>query len=316
MSLIDNSDVSVVVQGPVQNYQGRSHHEEGITVRCLNSIRQYLPGATIILSTWDNQDLTSLDYDQLVISPDPGSNTDSFCPTNYNRQILSTKAGLTQVETRYTMKLRSDNYLIGAEFKAVQQHYVKSNPADKLFTEKVVINANLFRRYSHGFPVAFSPSDFFYFGLTSDLLKIWNQPFFCDQPFSEQLIKKKEGTIGPPPLEAEQVYCVVWMRNLVGSSPLMISRYDCAKDDLDFWLRFLASNLVVFEPRDIGLGLRKMSLRKKKRTNEFTKWDWLSLYRQYCDSSIDIDWPMERLLIAARRAVKLPLSRLRGSFRR
>ena len=316
MNVIDNSEISVVVQGPVQNYKGRKHHEDGITVRCLNSIRQYLPGVTIILSTWDNQDLTSLDYDHLVISPDPGPNPDSFCPTNYNRQILSTKAGLTQVTTRYAMKLRSDNYLIGDEFKAVQQRYAKSNPADKLFSEKVVINANLFRRYSHGLPVAFSPSDFFSFGLTSDLLKIWDQPFFCDQPFSEQLIKRKEGRTEPPPLEAEQVYCVIWLRSLVDRSPLMASRYDCSQGDLDFWLRFVASNLVVFEPRDIGLGLRKMSLRKKKRTNEFTNWDWLSLYRKYCDSSIVIDWPMERLQIAARRAVKLPLSRLRGYFRR
>ncbi len=37
--MIDNRDIAVVVQGPVENnYQGRKHHEEGITQRGWNVV--------------------------------------------------------------------------------------------------------------------------------------------------------------------------------------------------------------------------------------------------------------------------------------
>ncbi|MDP2515801.1 WavE lipopolysaccharide synthesis family protein [Photobacterium damselae subsp. piscicida] len=172
--------ISVVVQGPVQNYQGRTHHEEGITQRCLESIRTHLPGAKIILSTWPDQDLAGLDYDQLVISQDPGVNlVDGLpqFPKNYDCQLVSTQAGLAQVTTPYAIKLRSDNYLIGNEFVAIQHSFLKSESEHKVFEEKIVINSNLFRRTSHGRSVLMSPSDFFYFGRTANLIKFGNSHY-------------------------------------------------------------------------------------------------------------------------------------------
>lgn len=59
----DFSDISVVVQGPVQSFQDREQ-EPGITQKCLESVRQHLPGSTLILSTWPGQELAGLDYDR------------------------------------------------------------------------------------------------------------------------------------------------------------------------------------------------------------------------------------------------------------
>jgi hypothetical protein len=67
--MIDNRDITVVVQGPVQALPDRDQ-DEGITQLCLRSVRELLPGARIILSTWDQQDLDGLDYDELVINTD------------------------------------------------------------------------------------------------------------------------------------------------------------------------------------------------------------------------------------------------------
>ena len=60
---IDTKDISIVVQGAVDPKN---------TPKCLTSIRKYLPGAEIILSTWEGTDCTGLDYDVLVLNKDPG----------------------------------------------------------------------------------------------------------------------------------------------------------------------------------------------------------------------------------------------------
>ena len=56
---ISNKNISVVVQGQVR---------DGEIEVCLSSIRKYLPGATIILSTWDGSNVKGLDYDKLILN--------------------------------------------------------------------------------------------------------------------------------------------------------------------------------------------------------------------------------------------------------
>lgn len=57
INAIDTKDISVVVQGPI---------DEELTILCLNSVRKYLPDSEIILSTWKNSNIKNLDYDILV----------------------------------------------------------------------------------------------------------------------------------------------------------------------------------------------------------------------------------------------------------
>jgi hypothetical protein len=308
--------VSVVIQGPVQTYQGRDQ-VEGITKKCLLSIRKHLPGATIILSTWQGQDLSGLDYDQLVLSEDPGQNNDGYCPVNYYRQIMSTKAGLDCVTTSYAIKLRSDNYLTGNQFVQIQQSFPKNSDKDKIFKEKVVINSNLFRRTSNGHRVIFSVSDFFYYGLTADLQLIWDQPPFTEQLFSDQLLAKSgQRSKAFKALEAEQVYCQIWLKRLTQEVPSLIHRYDVSKQDLKFWDRFLANNIIIGDPETMGLGLRAASTRNFKRANEYSHLDWLKLYRKHCDKQQVIPFSLAQLSLSCRRFFKLPISRLYTKIKR
>ena len=62
--MIDSKDISVVIQGAIDPIE---------TKKCISSIKQYLPGAEIILSTWENSNLEGLEYDHLVLSKDPGA---------------------------------------------------------------------------------------------------------------------------------------------------------------------------------------------------------------------------------------------------
>ena len=50
--MIDSNDISVIVQGAINKNE---------TTKCLQSIRQYLPGAEILLSTWDGSNITDLE---------------------------------------------------------------------------------------------------------------------------------------------------------------------------------------------------------------------------------------------------------------
>lgn len=318
--MILNSDITVIVHGPVQKYMDRQHHEEGITKRCLDSVRQVLPGSTVVLATWEGQDLSELQFDQLIEEIDVGPNLDPVCPRNYNRQMHLTKKGLEAAVTPYSVKLRSDNFLVSDHFKCLQEDYASALRSMPVFSERVLINSNLSRMTSKGVPVAYSPSDFFYFGRTEDLRKIWCMPLFENNRNAEPLILAARTRDGHPQPEAEQVYCMLWMCELADWARPLRHRFDASVEQLERWLEFVASNIVFGEPKKIGLGLRASS-RNKWRVNEFTHRDWLRLYARFGDPTLKIQTSMRDRLLAMDRFFHLPASRLwariqHGSWKR
>ena len=105
---IKDKDISVVVQGRV---------EKKLTTLCLASVRKCLPGAQLILSTYKGTDTTGLDFDDLVLSDDPGAlkfNKTDYC--NINRMLTTSKAGIACAARPYILKLRSDLELRSLDF--------------------------------------------------------------------------------------------------------------------------------------------------------------------------------------------------------
>ncbi len=99
---INTQDITVVVQGAVDKKN---------TKLCLESIRKYLPGAEIVLSTWKDTDVTKLDFDKVVLNPDPGGYKDKYVNTFTNntlRQLISTQNGIKRATRKYIIKIRSD----------------------------------------------------------------------------------------------------------------------------------------------------------------------------------------------------------------
>src|SRR5277367_6682727 len=101
---ITSKDISIIVQGPV--------FKDGITARCLKSLRANLPDAEIILSTWQGSDTTGLEFDRLVENQDPSPIwlLDPFLKrtqiNNIIRQMISTVAGLNAATRPYALKFR------------------------------------------------------------------------------------------------------------------------------------------------------------------------------------------------------------------
>lgn len=174
--MIEFEEISVVIQGPIYEY----------TYRVCESVRKYMPGAEIILSTWKQACLENLDYDVFVENEDPGNftfilsqqmdNGSSLYQMNINRQILSTINGIKKSNRKYICKLRSDTVLKGINFLKEYQKYnapIKS-PYNKLLLHRVVTLSTVNPR--RRMPFLFYLCDWFFFGLKEDMFNIWDIP--------------------------------------------------------------------------------------------------------------------------------------------
>ncbi|GEM78166.1 WavE lipopolysaccharide synthesis family protein [Vibrio superstes] len=294
-------DISVVVQGPVQALSDRNQ-DEGITDRSLKSIRKYLPGATIILSTWHGQDLSDLDYDELVLCDDPGQNIRQFSAKgephyfNNNRQIVSTLEGLKKVKTKYAVKLRSDNYLQSNEFVSYQSKY-NQHGDNKLFEERVVVSDIFTRKYAKGIRVSFHISDFFYFGRTKDLLTLWDIDF--EEDYVPELGKERDASFPNYLVDCTQmlfIRSISKFSNNIVFNHLTESRYQTYSD------KIIADNLIILDEARLNLGMPSKFLGKARISKEkgrcamFRFYEWEYLYRKYCDPSYDISSSSQDIL--------------------
>lgn len=326
--MIEDKDITVVVQGPVQALPDRDQ-DEGITQRCLSSVREYAPGAKLILSTWDGQDLAGLTYDELVISPDPGHNIVGYNKAgeprkeNYNRQIVSSLFGLQRVETRYAMKLRSDNYLMSDRFKALQQRFPKRGLTHHFSRERVVTNNTFTRIYAKGMRVAFHNCDFFYFGLTHDVLEMWDLPLFEDVDYDAGRPGKAQHKGAPEfATDATQEFWLSYLNKHLASPIELRHLHDLGGDYLEISDQCYANNLVVAGPMDLGLGLPSKwggGTRADKTSRYFAYMqhpDWQQLYRKYCDPDHRVEeTPGHKLKKAFWRGVYMPYRSLGGRLK-
>jgi len=294
---INNEDITVVVQGPVQTLSDRPQ-EEGITLKCLNSVRQYLPGSKIILSTWNNQDLSNLDYDQLVINDDPGPNILNYSKKNKphnentNRLIVSTLGGLKEVKTKYAIKLRSDNYLTGDGFKKLFLNYQERGENFKLFKQRVVVINTYFREYTRGMRSAFVVCDFFNFGLLEDVIKLWDRPLLSDfefDPAKKGLVQSASAPLFR--LDVTQELFLTPINQMLDKKIDLQHLLDVKDNKLQICEEIYANNLVTATPKKVGVGLTVKFMGKarvskfKSRVSFYSHKKWQLLYQRYCDKS-------------------------------
>ena len=209
---IDTKDISVVVQGAI---------DKEYTKKCLKSIRKYLPGSEIILSTWEGSNIDELDYDVLVLNKDPGGKIFDFTKNvvnNTNRQLISTKNGLKKVNNKYTLKFRSDNILIDNKFLNYFNKFNFYNDMYKTFQSRVLVSCVYSREFSEEtkFPTPFHPSDFFIFGYSSDIKNyIYDTELLKDESLSDfnckynNKLPYKNNTYQYTP---EQYFCYSWIK--------------------------------------------------------------------------------------------------------
>lgn len=168
---------SVIIQGKVFGLPSDSYAKQ-LTLQCIESIRKYLPGAEIIISTWEGSETSHLNADQVIFNTDPGATAYHIHDPNFfnnnNRQIVSTYNGLKAATSKYAIKMRGDCMLAGTDFLQYLKDFPRS--ARHSFFKQRVIIPTMFSRNPRRIPQLIHPSDVFQVGLTEDLLDLWNIP--------------------------------------------------------------------------------------------------------------------------------------------
>lgn len=207
---IKTSEISIVVQGAIDSQE---------TKKCLQSIREFLPEAEIILSTWKNSNLTGFEklYDVLVLNEDPKAVYYEISKTyhNINRQIVSTKNGLSKASRKYILKLRSDLILTNSNFIEYFDKYPIRKDEYQLFKNKVIVPATFSRfKYRHSsIPTPFQISDWWYFGLAEDIKKFFDSIEVVEEPYYSKYFESQDklsylGKRYPARYTPEQYFCL------------------------------------------------------------------------------------------------------------
>lgn len=272
---IGNQEITFVIQGPISIMEGRGL-KEGVTQKNIQAIRHFFPGSKIIVSTWQGQNATGLDVDQVLLLNDPGQNSvfnDGVeQKLNNNRQLYSSHQGLRAVTTQYAAKVRSDSIISGRGFIELYQQYahLSRDKNNTYLTSRIVTSSAFFISSHAGKRVYFHKSDLFDFGLTEDLLKVWPEKLIPELKFS-----KVNGYKSRYPA-TEQFLCLHWIAQLL-DEPLHINTK--AGDDAglgeNFWLRLIANNIIVSEPKELGLDVTERFYKRGNKALEYDLKDWL-----------------------------------------
>jgi hypothetical protein len=167
---ISSDEISVVIQGAIGG--------DDLSEQVVGSVRRHLPGAEVVLSTWEGERELAVPVDRRIESEDPGApwQIHEEWPANTNRLLRSTVAGLKACTRPYALKLRTDTPLSGTGFLEVFQRYPQRAAALRLLHDRiVVINFYCWNPDRRPFGL-FSVADTVNFGRIEDLRDVWDRP--------------------------------------------------------------------------------------------------------------------------------------------
>lgn len=188
---IDTADISVVLQGPADRVY---------TAKCIRSIRRYLPGAQIILSTWEDSETDRLDADLVILNKDPGCSYDDPAKEralNINRWICSSYEGVKAADRTYVLKCRTDAEIISTDFLQYWNCYPVRESYYQVARHKILIpSPYTLRDLGDGkthvkIETPFHISDWYCFGLREDILHLTGCPQIKDLNAFARYYEKK-----------------------------------------------------------------------------------------------------------------------------
>lgn len=291
---MENKDITVVLQGStLSSYFGERCIELSVA-----SVLKVLPGAKIILSTWENEDIPcniSNLVEKILYNKDPGAVTRDCTPAgkpnNINRQIVSTINGLKEVKTKYAIKMRTDFILKSDDFKKYFDKFCVSNNNFKIFEKRIICSMFGTRKpYAKNFNLPFHISDFFFFGLTTDLINLFDIPLVTQEEFYYFTIHTEfmPDTYARNKYNAEQS---LWVNCLTKNGVDVKCKYSTHVDD-DIAIqsdKYLVNNFYPISFNKLGIKPLKKDLLPQKHisvySDYYTQDEWKTLYRQYCDNT-------------------------------
>lgn len=250
MARPDPADITVVMQG-----DWRAN-----TAQAIAAVRRWLAGAHLVFSTVDERaaQRAARLADEVLLSPDPGvlppfAGPLDGRPSNLNRQIVSSAAGLQRVRTPYALKLRSDCELLDGRVTALYERHALAAgwPAR-------IVASGLFTRHPRG--MACYPchvSDWLHFGRSARVQALWSaaplapaQARWFEQHThargSTALARRWRARYAP-----EQYITVAFARALGYATPEYLD--DLRPAVVQDYRRLLAREFVIAFPQEVGI---------------------------------------------------------------
>ena len=276
--MIKNSDVTFVIQGPVLEYTRQS----------ISSIKKYFPNSKIILSCWDQDQTNNINVNKVVKSKDPGGlkakTNGGF--VNVLRQKITTLKGLKKSTTLYSAKLRSDMIFEG---KNLIKEYsnIKKLKRNKIFYDQRVLileNGSINPRAFYQLPFHFG--DWFYFGLTKDLLKMFNFKFSKkDEILNAFYYKKKkfpENNLTKKYFLRYQPETIFTYFPIKKNFAKINNSYDIRKNNIFLSETFLINDFKIVSEKNIKIkNLKHGSSSIMTKFVRYTDSDWKILYKSF-----------------------------------
>ena len=289
---ISTDDISVIIQGAF---------DQKTTLESIRLLRKVLPGAKLILSTWENSklpDSIELNVDEIVLSSDPGavlSDETNRIFYNYNRQLISTKSGLAKAKTKFSLKIRTDMLIKDVNFLSHFFSFPKREKKFSVFKERLIVSS-MFTRHrfidekrEYNKPILHI-SDWGFFGLTEDMNLYFNNAELVAEPHFSTYFKNQCD-------DTEVVRCYSTMtcrfppeQQLAISSfskffPILNSLKDYAekRDDLvKLSDNIILHNFIILDPHSWPLIVNKPDyLQRSKDISKFSIFEFKTLYREH-----------------------------------
>lgn len=270
---LSTKQISFIVQGPIQKDCMGKHGRGYSTEECLLSIRRHFPESTIILSTWEGEEVPRFLYDIAIQSRDPGELTFVDGRSNINRLLLSTQRGIERAVTDFVCKTRTDIYFTSDAlvhlYRQMQQKFPQQCPhltLPAIVHEKFTKSA-LFCKSHH-----FHISDIFLFGGKRDIADLFSLP----QATADRFI-------------AADGHNEVYLWRAFGKSR-SISSYE----------EFLAKNTCIADSIKLGIWTPFDDRYSYANWLTLSYNDWRILYRYY-EQNRGLYWPLFYLKSLAKR---------------
>lgn len=300
---IDSSDITVVIQGStLAQFKDKSCIE-----LVVKSVKKILPKASIIISAWAGECVKSLDVDEIIYNIDPGFKTRDCTPNgkqnNVNRQIVSTINGLKKVKTKYAMKLRSDFLLTSDGFLKYFEKYNKFDSNYQIFSSRILCAMFGTRKpKAKHFNLPFHIADFWTFGYTEDLIKLYDIPLVTDEEFEWFMVDRGflPDTFAKNKYNAEQS---IWINCLTKQGVDVKCKYSTHVDEeiIEQSNNFLINNFYPMAFKKIGIKPLKKNLRASNMlhayTDYYTQAEWVKMYKKCCDNKAKRIFNSERLAL-------------------
>lgn len=296
MKNFDN--ITVLLQGPIT---------KGTTKAYISNIKKVLPGAKIILSTWEGQENVEVFNDiEILFNKDPGAtilDKKTGQLNNINRQIISTVEGLKKVTTPLVLKIRSDIIIEHADFLNYFSLFKNRDDEFTIFKERLLI-CEKFCRPSSMFP--YHISDWFIFGYTTDLLKLFDIPleprtdddWFYKYPLT---LSHKIGYFQ----HFRHRYCAeqyIWYNCISKYHKIKFEHMcDVSNDNIKLSNLYLINNFVILPQQILGFNFKKFP---SNNNSCLLSEDWLFLYNSHFKTEIELTFKAGNYLEAQKESIK------------